>query len=60
MLTSTISPTGGVKIMVKSAIFLDIFVMTGLADAVANIYWLYGRCCCQLCLILCHQSDVIN
>ena len=27
---------------------------------VANVYWLYGRCCCQLCLILCHQSDVIN
>ena len=39
---------------------LDIFVMTGLADVTANVYWLYGRCYCQLCLILCHQSDVIK
>ena len=36
MLTSTISPTGGVTVMVRPAIFLNIFVITKLADVIAN------------------------
>ena len=40
--------------------FLDIFCKSNLADVIANVYYLYGRCCCHLCLILCHQSDVID
>ena len=39
---------------------LNIFVIIALADVMPNVYWLYGRCCCQLCLVLCHQSDVVN
>ena len=40
--------------------FFEHFCKTNLADVIANVYWLYGRCCCQLCLILYHQSDVID
>ena len=38
----------------------DIFCKSNLADVIANVYYLYGRCCCHLCLMLYHQSDVID
>ena len=56
MLTSTISPTGGVTVMVRPAIFWTFFCKSNLADVIANVYYLYGRCCCHLCLMLYHQS----
>ena len=55
MLTSTISPQLWWDLQ-----FFEHFLIIALADVVANVYWLYGRCCCQLCLLLCHQSDVVN
>ena len=39
MLTSTISPTGGVTVMVRPANFFDIFCKSNLANVIANVYY---------------------